>query len=272
MRSDLKLDMFVSDIKLVDSSYVKAAKQSEDKTLVNGKYVYTYNYISYINPTANMAYVKSQTKSASSKIEFFTDFGKPAIASGMLAVDTEASMSGIDDIILKARVTAGDGRTQDYTLMIQKASSELGIDKVYVDATGGLSTETQQTTRVTGKVTGYEAGVEPNTTAIPYKVEMPMNTHIAQPFVFAIDPYAVIQFYEYRDGTYVLSNNKQIQGTNVNFAGATTDAATMEDRNLYKFRFKVTSRTNNASQEYVINLINSPEGTQLKNVNIGLRI
>ena len=45
----------------------------------------------------------------------------------------------------------------------------------------------------------------------------------------------------------------------------------MEDRNLYKFRFKVTSRTNNASQEYVINLINSPEGTQLKNVNIGLR-
>ncbi|MDR4080171.1 MAG: cadherin-like beta sandwich domain-containing protein, partial [Clostridia bacterium] len=271
MRSDLKLDMFVSDIKLVDSSYVKAAKQSEDKTLVNGKYVYTYNYISYINPTANMAYVKSQTKSASSKIEFFTDFGKPAIASGMLAVDTEASMSGIDDIILKARVTAGDGRTQDYTLMIQKASSELGIDKVYVDATGGLSTETQQTTRVTGKVTGYEAGVEPNTTAISYKVEMPMNTHIAQPFVFAIDPYAVIQFYEYRDGTYVLSNNKQIQGTNVNFAGATTDAATMEDRNLYKFRFKVTSRTNNASQEYVINLINSPEGTQLKNVNIGLR-
>ena len=138
MRSDLKLDMFVSDIKLVDSSYVKAAKQSEDKTLVNGKYVYTYNYISYINPTANMAYVKSQTKSASSKIESFTDFGKPAIASGMLAVDTEASMSGIDDIILKARVTAGDGKTQDYTLMIQKASSELGIDKVYVDATGGL--------------------------------------------------------------------------------------------------------------------------------------
>ena len=116
--------------------------------------------------------------------------------------------------------------------MIQKASSELGIDKVYVDATGGLSTETQQTTRVTGKVTGYEAGVEPNTTAISYKVEMPMNTHIAQPFVFAIDPYAVIQFYEYRDGTYVLSNNKQIQGTNVNFAGATTDAATMEDRNF----------------------------------------
>ena len=271
LRSDLKLDMFVSDIKLVDSSYVKAAKQSEDKTLVNGKYVYTYNYISYINPTANMAYVKSQTKSASSKIEFFTDFGKPAIASGMLAVDTEASMSGIDDIILKARVTAGDGKTQDYTLMIQKASSELGIDKVYVDATGGLSTETQQTTRVTGKVTGYEAGVEPNTTAISYKVEMPMNTYIAQPFVFAIDPYAVIQFYEYRDGTYVLSNNKQIQGTNVNFAGATTDAASIEDRNLYKFRFKVTSRTNNASQEYVINLINSPEGTQLKNVNIGLR-
>ena len=40
---------------------------------------------------------------------------------------------------------------------------------------------------------------------------MPMNTYIAQPFVFAIDPYAVIQFYEYRDGTYVLSNNKKIQ-------------------------------------------------------------
>ena len=79
-------------------------------------------------------------KSASSKIEFFTDFGKPAIASGMLAVDTEASMSRHRcSIILKARVTAGDGRTQDYTLMIQKASSELGIDKVYVDATGGLS-------------------------------------------------------------------------------------------------------------------------------------
>ena len=100
--------------------------------------------------------------------------------------------------------------------------------------------------------------MEPNTTAISYKVEMPMNTYIAQPFVFAIDPYAVIQFYEYRDGTYVLSNNKQIQGTNVNFIGATTDAASIEDRNLYKFRFKVTSRTNNASQEYVINLINSP--------------
>lgn len=256
VRSDLKLDLYVSNVKNIESSFVKSTLNST--TLKPGTIdEYVYNYLSFINPSATMAYIKSQTKSSTSKITFYT-LDDVELKSGFLAVDAETVMSGVDDVQLKVIVTAGDGKTQDYTLTIQKSSSEVGVMDLFVDS---WSEKTANTTRVSGTVTGIYNGV------IEYRVELPNNSTTVTPFVFPSDPYAYVQFYD-TSGKLLAA---QQQGDNPDYPGATADSVYVSEMHTYTYYFRVTSRTNSMFAEYRIVILNNPEGTQITSVEVGNR-